>query len=173
MTDDAVQNEEEGKGAELTGSSDVELLARFLSDRDHMCPFCGHNLRSLQSDRCPECGSHLSLRVATRLFPVNLWVVCLTLTSIEAFYLSVVSGIAAIVLMIGYSVDTFWDGLIYLNCPFVFALIDVYLSIILIIHRSRFCGLSVHKRALITFVLILWFVAQIITSWVCLYKLDF
>jgi hypothetical protein len=39
------------------------LLQQFLEGRDVGCPGCGYNLRDLQTDRCPECGEELSLRV--------------------------------------------------------------------------------------------------------------
>lgn len=40
-------------------------LAAFLAARDAPCPVCGYNLRSLLTDRCPECGRHLVLAVGT------------------------------------------------------------------------------------------------------------
>lgn len=39
------------------------MLQSFLEGRDVDCPGCGYNLRDLQTDRCPECGEELLLRV--------------------------------------------------------------------------------------------------------------
>lgn len=48
-----------------TPSPDQIDLAAFLATRDAPCPVCGYNLRSLLTDRCPECGRHLVLAVGT------------------------------------------------------------------------------------------------------------
>lgn len=48
-----------------TPSPDRIDLAAFLATRDAPCPVCGYNLRSLLTDRCPECGRHLVLAVGT------------------------------------------------------------------------------------------------------------
>mgnify|MGYP006289825907 CR=1 FL=1 len=55
----------------MSDHDDARLLQTFLADRDEPCPVCGYNLRQLQSDRCPECGRALQLRVGSvepRLF---------------------------------------------------------------------------------------------------------
>src|SRR5687768_6030087 len=41
--------------------TDRELLVEFLSSRDVECPRCGYNLRTLQGDRCTECGLRMTL----------------------------------------------------------------------------------------------------------------
>jgi DNA-directed RNA polymerase subunit RPC12/RpoP len=41
----------------------VDLLLRFVRDRDAHCPACGHNVRGLVKPVCPECGERLRLRV--------------------------------------------------------------------------------------------------------------
>ncbi len=43
--------------------SDDQLLGEFLAARHEACPLCGYSLHGLRSDRCPECGSQLRLRV--------------------------------------------------------------------------------------------------------------
>lgn len=47
----------------MTDQSDEEALRNFLCQRDTACPSCGYNLRDLQGQRCPECGSELQLQV--------------------------------------------------------------------------------------------------------------
>lgn len=44
-------------------ATDGEFLKTFLAERDAPCPNCGYNLRSLTSDRCPECAESLRLQV--------------------------------------------------------------------------------------------------------------
>src|SRR5665213_954952 len=39
------------------------LLQTFLAGRDFRCPVCRYNLRGLQADFCPECGTLLRLQV--------------------------------------------------------------------------------------------------------------
>lgn len=38
-------------------------LREFLSGRDSNCPVCSYNLRDLQTQKCPECGSVLTPQV--------------------------------------------------------------------------------------------------------------
>jgi len=47
----------------MSSDSEVELLARFLRDRDLACPRCGYSLRGLASNACHECGDRLRLQV--------------------------------------------------------------------------------------------------------------
>lgn len=41
----------------------VDLLLRYVRDRDAHCPACRHNVRGLETPVCPECGERLHLRV--------------------------------------------------------------------------------------------------------------
>jgi hypothetical protein len=43
--------------------SDAQLMIDYLAASHEPCPLCGYILHGLQSDRCPECGSQLRLRV--------------------------------------------------------------------------------------------------------------
>lgn len=49
------------------------VLADFLSERDTRCPSCSYSLRGCQSDRCPECGATLSLRLASERLGAGWW----------------------------------------------------------------------------------------------------
>lgn len=42
-----------------------DLLRSYLTQHDAECPWCGHGLRGLASDRCPECGNALQLALRT------------------------------------------------------------------------------------------------------------
>ena len=57
-------------------SPDSDLLQAYLAGRDAPCPVCGYNLRGLDSQKCPECGARLTLRIGAdvRLGP---WIAAL------------------------------------------------------------------------------------------------
>lgn len=40
-----------------------ELLTKYLADSEVRCPACRYSLRGCTSDRCPECGRELALRI--------------------------------------------------------------------------------------------------------------
>ncbi|UCD74501.1 MAG: hypothetical protein JSV91_12025 [Phycisphaerales bacterium] len=64
--------------AEMHTSSDhAGLLRRFLADRDMPCPVCRYNLRGLDSERCPECGAHLDIRVGSTDLRLGAWLTLL------------------------------------------------------------------------------------------------
>ena len=42
---------------------EIDLLLRFVHERDVLCPRCGYNLRNLTHPVCPECREPLSLKV--------------------------------------------------------------------------------------------------------------
>lgn len=55
---------------------DPHLLA-YVAGRDVECPVCKYNLRDLPSDRCPECGQSLMLRLAQVEPRLRLWLAML------------------------------------------------------------------------------------------------
>ncbi len=59
--------------------SDQAMLSAFLADRDAACPVCRYNLRAVQGDRCPECGTHLQLQVGQAVvrYGAYLWLFAL------------------------------------------------------------------------------------------------
>ncbi len=52
------------------------MLERFVAGRDVFCPACGYNLRDLHTDRCPECGDELVLRVNMAEQKLGLFITC-------------------------------------------------------------------------------------------------
>ena len=46
-----------------TRNEDAEFIARWLASRDMPCPACSYNLHGVASDKCPECGTQLSLHL--------------------------------------------------------------------------------------------------------------
>jgi hypothetical protein len=53
---------DDGKLSHVTEDPD-DMLQTFLAGRDSECPVCRYNLRDLQTQQCPECGSRLALQV--------------------------------------------------------------------------------------------------------------
>ncbi|MHC5005588.1 MAG: hypothetical protein ACYTJ0_21010 [Planctomycetota bacterium] len=78
--------------AEEPDRDHVDLLLRFLRDRDVACPICGYNLRRLTQPKCPECQWRLELTVGARR-PRMIWFL-ITLAP------SIFSGIAAGLLLL-------------------------------------------------------------------------
>lgn len=54
-------------------SSNREILATFLAASDARCPACRYALRGCTSDRCPECGRELALRIVTGGAAHSMW----------------------------------------------------------------------------------------------------
>jgi len=175
MSDDAIQNEGVGGGTGSADSSETHLLTRFLSDRDQLCPFCGHNLRCLQSDRCSECGTRLTLRVVAQSCPMKLWIACLTLLVFGTVYLSFFASFSVSAMIDLHNTFYYYGGWYALLCcifPFLCGLCDIYLSILLITYRTRFFSCSYRKRKCVFFVLVAALFIQISVSALCLYALN-
>jgi len=71
---------------------EIELLLRFIHERNVHCPRCDYNLRNLSQSVCPECREELRLQVGVRR-PRFGWLI-LTLAP------SMFSGIAAVLLAV-------------------------------------------------------------------------
>jgi hypothetical protein len=71
------------------------LVTEFLRDRDVACPTCLYNLRGVEGDRCPECGSPLRLEVAGSISGAFLWLSALLGTSVGTL-IALVSLLAAL-----------------------------------------------------------------------------
>lgn len=56
------------------GERESELLKQLLALREIPCPVCGYNLRGIESDKCPECGAKLDLRVGSSDLKLGLWI---------------------------------------------------------------------------------------------------
>lgn len=79
---------------QATSSDDGPLIA-FLAERDQPCPACGYNLRGLRSARCPECDSHLALRVGEARRREGAFIAGLTGCSAGLGFCLLVLGIGA------------------------------------------------------------------------------
>jgi hypothetical protein len=53
--------------------TEAQLLQALLATRDIPCPVCAYNLRSNESNNCPECGAALDLRVGSMDLKLGPW----------------------------------------------------------------------------------------------------
>jgi hypothetical protein len=58
-----VQDQPSASPISPRGEDEVDLLLRFVHERDVLCPRCGYNLRNLTQPVCPECREPLALKV--------------------------------------------------------------------------------------------------------------
>ncbi len=82
------------RGEESQPDPDLEVLRRYLANRDASCPTCGYNLRDLGQCTCPECGDTLSLALTnhpTRLAGYTVGLVGLTLSLLLAALFAIVA----------------------------------------------------------------------------------
>ena len=78
---------------------EVDLLQRFVHERDVLCPRCGYNLRNLTTPVCPECREELRLCVGAQRVRYE-WLIA-TLAP------GIFSGIAAMLLLIPIAIESF------------------------------------------------------------------
>lgn len=70
----------------------VDLLLRFVHERDIACPRCGYNLRNLTTPVCPECREQLSLKVGVPRVPL----LPLLMTIVPGAFCAVAVGIFSV-----------------------------------------------------------------------------
>ncbi|HTW94681.1 MAG TPA: hypothetical protein VMD30_07815 [Tepidisphaeraceae bacterium] len=130
-------------------------LIEFLHEHDEPCPVCQYNLRNLQTDRCPECGLALTLKVTTAEPYLGPWVTALAASSavgaIGLFFLT-------IVMPYPHDFSGFFDlaeaparaGTLYLF------LAQIPLAIALLVRRRWFTGLGrgVQRRTAILWLIL-------------------
>lgn len=75
--------------------SDAVQLATYLATHDIRCPVCKYDLRLIESDRCPECGASLQLRVGSSDLRLKYWITVLLAFTIPLGFFGVVSIMAA------------------------------------------------------------------------------
>lgn len=72
-----------------------ELRRRFVEGRDVPCPSCNYNLRNTTSDRCPECGELLRLRINVPRTHRRAWLAAMLAGSIPFGFHLTITCIAA------------------------------------------------------------------------------
>lgn len=86
--------------------TDGRALADWLGRHDEPCPACGHNLRSVPSPACPECGAPLRLMVGSEQARLGPW-----LLALASFLLALgFDSVATLLLTIPAIVSLFLPG---------------------------------------------------------------
>ena len=70
------------------------FLAEYLAVHESPCPRCGYNLHGLRSDRCPECGDQIELRIGLTEPRLGAMITLLVFVSL-AFGASTLMGLIA------------------------------------------------------------------------------
>lgn len=86
-------------------TSELDVLRSFLAQRDVPCPVCRYNLRGAGSDRCPECGARLDLRVGSIDLKLGPWLLAVFAVALPMGFSAVVATIAAI----GAKISVYWQ----------------------------------------------------------------
>jgi hypothetical protein len=68
-----------------------QLLADFLAAQTPPCPVCAYSLQGIESDRCPECGARLELRLASTDLRLGVWLVALVFLAVGVGFLALLS----------------------------------------------------------------------------------
>jgi hypothetical protein len=113
---------------------DSHHLAHFLEDRDVLCPHCRYNLKSLKSDRCPECGLKLRLSIGLAEAYLAPWVL-LAVTSAAAGGVGVIFGYYLLRL-------DWWQLPKMARAPIDYFAFMIPVSVLAIVLRRRFIRLS-------------------------------
>lgn len=111
----------------------MTTLSEYLASRDAPCPGCGHALRGLPADRCPECGSALELGVL-RPHPGRGW----TLTLI-GLSMGLGQGLMACIYFVLILIS---GGVLPIWLPACFALLTLSSGVVLafVLRRERAWG---------------------------------
>lgn len=83
------------------GERHLAMLRAYLSDHWVGCPMCGYELGGLTSDRCPECGERLVLRLFPAEPKMRLWVAGLIALAGGAGFHGIVFAWGSVVNLLG------------------------------------------------------------------------
>ncbi|MHC4274488.1 MAG: hypothetical protein ACYSUR_12590 [Planctomycetota bacterium] len=81
--------------------TEAQLLHALLASRDVACPVCAYNLRTIESDNCPECGATLELRVGSTDLKLGPWLTALLGMALPLGFVSIyaIFGLVAMLLL--------------------------------------------------------------------------
>ena len=130
-----------------TELDDAALLRTYLATHDLPCPVCGYELHLIESNRCPECGANLDLRVGSSDLRLMWWITSLVSFTIPLGFFGVMTTIATgILISRGFASGQDWSALISAAAASVVFAVIVAL---LIRNRRRFWSLSPRRQRLI------------------------
>jgi hypothetical protein len=81
------------------------LLTTFLEQNDAPCPVCSYSLRRLTSDKCPECGATVELRVGSVDLKLAWWIALLLALAIPFGFAVILVGFTG-----AHAALIFWYG---------------------------------------------------------------
>lgn len=85
-------------------TSEMDVLRSFLAERDVPCPVCRYNLRGMASDRCPECGARLDVRIGSIDLKLGAWLLAVFAVALPMGF----SAVVAITAAIGAKFSAYW-----------------------------------------------------------------
>jgi predicted RNA-binding Zn-ribbon protein involved in translation (DUF1610 family) len=71
--------------------SEAELVREYLRERTIGCPKCGYNLRGAAGNNCPECGSHLELRISSARDRIGPWILAVLAVALPLGFAAVIT----------------------------------------------------------------------------------
>ena len=120
------------------------LLHEFIGQTDGTCPLCSYDLRSMSSDRCPECGHQLTLEIRLAQPKLGRWVT-LFLFAAVSFGWSTSFGLIAL-----SQASARWFATLAGMLLIATTLFSLPLLIVVLRARRRFLLLPVATQRLIT-----------------------
>lgn len=132
--------------------SNAEQLRRFVATQEVACPTFRYNLHGLNSERCPECGSHLVLTLGLRRPRVGALLVCTV-----AFSMPAVLGILSLVVLASQGGGRPWgvDDWLW-NWYLISTIASIPMLVATILVRNWFLRLSQWPQYLIANLAIVW-----------------
>ena len=121
-----------------------ELLKQLLALREFPCPVCGYNLRGIESDKCPECGAKLDLRVGSTDLKIGPWLACVLSAALPLGFAVVMTALGAIFSLIYGLSDA---GQFF----FLGGLAITYSAVLIVLIRKRRALWSRPRRAQVFF----------------------
>ena len=77
------------------------LVRRYLAGHDAPCVVCDQNLRGVVSDRCPECGAQLELRVGSPDVRLGAWITALVGVAVPLGFLAILGCLMLLSAILG------------------------------------------------------------------------
>lgn len=116
--------------------TEAELLKAYLAERDVACPGCGYNLKGCVTEKCPECGSKIGIRVQAQaqtlwwlpILVVTGWAAMIAYLAIR--FIPIWRELYVRFVEEGWKPDaTIWIRLLLLHAPVAMAIAIVVLAL--------------------------------------------